>query len=186
MADALADTTRRLRASDVGALEEVMRALHPSLLRYAARLTQDSDAAYDVLQEAFIKLWHVRATLNPDLSLRALLYRIVSNLALNRNRMERRESAARAALPIEDAAPTPSPLDEADATLLGERISRWIAELPPRRQEAFRLSRFDGLSHDEIAHVMGLAPSTVTTHIMLALQHLRDRLHRYQTEGQGT
>lgn len=185
MADALADWTRRLRASDAAALNEVMSALHPPLLRYAVRLTNNRDAAYDVLQEAFIKLWQVRDTLDPELSLRAFLYRIVGNLALNHNRMKRRETAALAALPTEEDGQAPTPAEEVAAKQLGERIRQWIAELPPRRQEAFRLSRFDSLSHDEIAHVMDLAPSTVTTHIMLALQYLRDRLHAYQTEGQG-
>lgn len=184
MADALADLSRRLRASDTAALDEVMRALHPPLFRYAARLTNDGEAAYDVLQEAFIRLWQARASLDPALSLRAFLYRIVGNLALNHNRMERRETAVRAALPPETEAEGPTPGEEVDAERLGAKIEAWIAELPPRRQEAFRLSRFDGLRHDEIAHVMGLAPATVTTHIMLALQHLRDRLRAYQTEQQ--
>ncbi len=183
MADLLADWTRRLRASDAAALDEVMGALHPPLLRYAARLTSDRDAAYDVLQEAFIKLWQTRATLDPALSLRAFLYRVVYHLALNHNRMKRRESAAYAALPAQDESAAPGPAEALDAERLGAHIGRWIAELPPRRQEAFRLSRFDGLSHDEIAHVMGLSPATVTTHIMLALQYLRDRLHTYQIDG---
>lgn len=183
MADLFADWTRRLRASDSAALDDVMGVLHTPLLRYAAHLTGDRDSAYDVLQEAFIKLWQVRETLDPALSLRAFLYRIVYHLALNHNRMKRRETAALAALPPSDAGPAPAPGEVLDAERLGAQIERWIAELPPRRQQAFRLSRFDGLSHDEIAHVMGLSPNTVTTHIMLALQYLRDRLHAYQIDG---
>ena len=183
MTDALEDWAIRLRASDPEALSEVMNAWQTPLLRFALRLTHDEAAAYDVLQEAFIKLWQSRETIDPSRSLRSFLYRIVSNLALNHIRMKQREAAARAAMPPVSEAVDLTPGEVVDTKLLGERIHGWIREMPPRRQEAFRLSRFDGLSHEEISDVMGLSPATVTTHIMHALQFLRERLHSYQTEG---
>ena len=53
--------------------------------------------------------------------------------------------------------------------------------MPERRREAFRLSRYEGLSHEEIAPVMGLTPKTVNNHVVLALQHLRTRLRTYES-----
>ena len=185
MADAFADWTRRLRASETRALNELMEALHPVLLGYAVRITGDRDAAYDILQEAFIKLWRVRDTLDPERSLKALVYRIVYTLALNYNRGKKRETMTHATLPAESISGSPTPEEEMDARRLGERMSAWIDELPPRRQEAFRLSRFEGLSHEEIAQVMDLTPQTVTKHIMLALQFLRDRFRGYKASEQG-
>ena len=61
-------------------------------------------------------------------------------------------------------------------------LATWIAALPPRQREAFCLSRYEGLSHDEIAAVMDLAPKTVNNHIVLALQTLRQRLHRHDAD----
>ena len=157
--------------------------MHPVLLRYAARLTRDEDAAYDVVQDAFVKLWQVRETLDPERSMKALLYRIVRNLSLNYQRMKRHEATQRAALPDGEAAQTPTPEETYDAEVLGAHLRQWIDTLPPRRREAFELSRFESLSHDEIAQVMNLAPRTVTNHIMLALQYLRDRLRAFQASG---
>jgi RNA polymerase sigma-70 factor (ECF subfamily) len=185
MADAFADWTQRLRASDAGALNELMEAMHPVLLGYATRIAGERDAAYDILQEAFIKLWRVRSTLDPERSLKALIYRIVYTLALNDQRMKRRETMAHTTLQTEAETRVATPDEELDAGRLGERMSAWIGELPPRRQEAFRLSRFEGLSHEEIAEVMDLAPQTVTKHIMLALQFLRDRFRSYKASEQG-
>ncbi len=153
--------------------------MHPVLVRYALQVTRDQDAAYDVVQDAFIKLWNVRETLDPERSMKALLYLIVRNLALNYLRMKRHEEAKRAAMPVPDETSMPTPEETLDAAVLGTRLREWIAELPPRRREAFQLSRFEGLSHEEIAQVMDLAPRTVTNHIMLALQYLRDRLQAY-------
>ena len=44
------------------------------------------------------------------------------------------------------------------------------------------LSRYEGLSHSEIAQVMGLTPRTVNTHIVLALKDLRKRLGALQAD----
>ncbi len=65
--------------------------------------------------------------------------------------------------------------------MLGTRIHQWISELPPRQREAFQLSRYEGLSHQEIAQVMDLTSRTVSNHIMLALVYLRKRLHALES-----
>ncbi|MBT6597860.1 MAG: sigma-70 family RNA polymerase sigma factor, partial [Bacteroidetes Order II. Incertae sedis bacterium] len=69
-----------------------------------------------------------------------------------------------------------------DAERLEQKLREWIEEMPSRRREAFMLSRFEGLSHEEIAALMNLAPKTVNNHIVLALQHIRSKLDRYKTE----
>ena len=185
MVDVFTDWTRRLRASDEKALDELMHQMHPVLLRYSTQMVGDRDAAYDILQEAFITIWGNRNTLDADKSLKALLYRIVYTRSLNYNRMKRREHDAHSALATENSPEQASLAEQVDAQRLGEMMHRWIAELPPRRQEAFRLSRFEGLSHQEIATVMNLSAQTVTKHIQQALQFLRDQLKTYQAMGEG-
>lgn len=183
MVDPFPAWSRRLRASDPTACTEVFNAMHTPLLRYALQQTREETAAYDVVQEAFIKLWQVRETLDPERSMKALLYCIVRNLSLNDHRMKRHEPIEQTALPVPDPAAASTPEEVFDAEVLGTHLRRWIDALPPRRREAFQLSRFEGLSHQEIAQVMNLTPRTVTNHIMLALQHLRDRLHAFQASG---
>lgn len=183
MVDAFTDWTIRLKASDEKALDELMRFMHPTLLRYTVQIVGNRDVAYDILQEAFIKIWDIRDTLDADRSLKALLYRVVYTRGLNHKRMESRAPDLQATI-ADPAEAAPAYIsEEIDAKKLGELIHGWIAELPPRRQEAFRLSRFEGLSHHEIATVMNLSAQTVTKHIMLALQFLRDQLNTYQATG---
>ena len=157
--------------------------MHTALLRYALRLTHDEDAAYDVVQEAFVKVWQIRERLDPARSLKALLYRIVRNLSLTYQRNKHREAMQHEALPTPDPDAVPTAEDLFDAEVLGTHLRQWIQTLPPRRREACQLSRFEGLSHEEIAHVMNLTPRTVTNHIMLALQYLRQRLRAFQASG---
>jgi RNA polymerase sigma-70 factor (ECF subfamily) len=168
---------RALAASDAEAFERLFRHLHGPLLRYAATLT-DPDDADDVVQDAFVRVWNNRQRLDPNRSLRALLYQIVRNLAFNRGR-DRRLHDEKHAQMSNLVSPPDAPDAVADGARLDALLGRWIAALPPRQREALALSRFDGLSHDEIATAMGVSPRTVNNHLVAALKTLRDHIHRY-------
>jgi RNA polymerase sigma-70 factor (ECF subfamily) len=171
---------RRLASDDAGALKELFDATYEPLWRSVMRLVGDESAARDLAQDAFVRVWDRRATLDPTLSLRALLYRTVRNLALNQLRDEQTRRQLLADPGVGALAVRPQEPDAADqhveATELADRLAQFIKELPPRQREALRLSRFDGLSHQEIADVMGCAPRTVNNHLVRALEQLRARL----------
>lgn len=170
--------SRRLRASDREACTELFDAMHAPLLRYAARLTSEA-MAYDAVQEAFVSLWRMRASIDPDRSLKSLLYTLVRNEALNQRRsMRRREDRHEEYSP---SSHPPSPNERLEAQAMRDRLRQWIDDLPERQREAFRLSRFDDLTHDEIADVMGITTRTVTNHVTKALQTLRDRLRNHHS-----
>jgi RNA polymerase sigma-70 factor (ECF subfamily) len=178
---AYADLCRRIRAGQEAALSELFEQASPALLRYARGLTGREDFAQDAVQHAFIQVWKERGTLRPDRSLKALLYTTVRHRALKqmRNKNTRSELATEN---LGGSATRPSPAETTDAGMLGTRIHDWIGELPERRREAFRLSRFDQLSYREIAEVMDVSVRTVESHVRHALQHLRDRLETFEPE----
>lgn len=174
--------SRRLRRSDQAAYTEVFQAMYDPLYRYAWTFTHDQDAAYDVLQDVFMKLWKVRGRLDPDRSLKALLYQMVRNTALNHARHTKRHAADALDDLLYEPSTTPEPATDLDAAALDDLMRAWIEELPERRREAFMLSRYQGLSHAEIADVMNLTSKTVNNHIVLALQHLRSRLATHKPD----
>lgn len=162
----------------------IFRAFHERLVAYAAGfVTEDSDSAGDLVQDAFVRIWEGRARLDPERSFRGLLYQTVRNLALNRSR-DVRNRAALMAERYEPPGRAPAPPDaELEATLLAARLEEWIDGLPPRQREALRLSRFDGLDHREIADVMGCSPRTVNNHLVQALRTLRGRFAAVAPDG---
>jgi RNA polymerase sigma-70 factor (ECF subfamily) len=174
--DALASLTPRLAAGDSAAMAEVFERLHDPLVRYAAGLLRDDAAARDVVQDAFVRLWGYRDELDPAQSVRPFLFRTVRNLVLNQVRDARR----RAELLAEHDAPLawrdPGPEAIASANDLQATLQALIDALPPRQREALVLSRFDGLSHAEVAEVMGCSARTVNNHLVRALETLRSRL----------
>ena len=168
--------------ADAASYAELFDATYDALHRYAMFITHDSISASDILQDVFLKLWQVRHTIDPDRSLKALMYQMVRNYALNHERQKKRHAA--------EAIEADSPSvgfdnlndERLDAEKLEQKLLEWIEDMPGRRREAFMLSRFEGLSHEEIAALMDLAPKTVNNHIVLALQHIRSKLDRYRNK----
>ena len=169
-----------LLRSDATSYAELFDASYDALHRYALYITHDPAAASDILQDVYLKLWQVRETIDPERSLRALMYQMVRNYALNHERQRKRHAAEAIEADHPSVGFDSVNDDELDAAVLKEQLQVWIEEMPQRRREAFMLSRFEGLSHEEIASLMDLAPKTVNNHIVLALQHIRSKLEAFK------
>ncbi|MEM1093267.1 MAG: sigma-70 family RNA polymerase sigma factor [Bacteroidota bacterium] len=165
-----------LREANTEAFDALYGSLSEPLLRYAWALTRDQDAIYDIIQEAFLKLWQKRAELDPDLPIRAWMFRVVRNLAYKTHRTRRIRSEV--ALDI-DPARGDTPESSYRGQELDHLIHRWVDEMPPRRREVFQLSRVGGLSHHEIAETLAISSKTVNNHLVEGLRFLRIKLRSH-------
>ena len=170
---------RRIARGDARAFESLFRALHPPLIRFAGSLGESAAVADDLVQEAFVRLWDRRARLDPARSVRALLYRTVRNLALNQMRDHASRQEKLAGLAADAPSPVLQPDALAEAAGTQARLHAWVDALPDRQREALRLTRFEGLSHEEAAEVMGVSPRTVNNHLVRALRTLRHQMDRF-------
>ena len=145
-------------------------------------ITRDTDASSDILQDVYLKLWRVRTTIDPERSLKALMYQMVRNYALNHERQKKRHAAESIDADSPSVGFDNMDDERLDADRLQRNLNLWIEDMPDRRREAFMLSRYEKLSHEEISILMDLAPKTVNNHIVLALQYLRKKLDSFQSE----
>lgn len=176
--DAFAEWSKRLAGSEMDAhqaFKEVFDMMHVALISFSwRRYTKSQAQSQDIVQNVMLKLWEIRKNLDPNRSLKSLLYTMVKNLSLNAIRD--RHPAQELDPEIMEDPVSQSPDDELDYQMRKKLLYRYISELPQRRREAFTLSRFEGLTHEEIAGIMGLTARTVNTHITLALRDLRGRM----------
>lgn len=164
-----------LRAGDDAAYDAVFRAWYAPLVRVAAALLQDNDAAEEVAQDVMHELWRRRRLLDASLSLRAYLLRSVRNRSLNhlRHLRVRRQTAGS----VESLYDAPTVADQPIAAKeLAEAAAKAVQELPPRCREVFELSRVHGLRYAEIAATLDISEKTVEAQIGKALRILRERL----------
>ncbi len=173
---------RKISESDHEAFDSFFRSMYPRLVHFALRYIHRKSVASDIVQDAFVKLWERRQQIDPSRSIKAYIYRIVKNNSLNYIRDHSEDIVGLELLnngqltSVQDV----ELHDESDP--LSERLKEWIDELPERQKEAFELSRFEGLEHDEIAGVMNISSNTVNNHIVTALKQLRARYELYQQE----
>jgi RNA polymerase sigma-70 factor (ECF subfamily) len=143
--------------------------------RLAYRYLQSREAAEDVVQDAFIKLWQSPALWQPEKNSKftTWFYRIVVNLCLDLRKRK-----------------TPGPLDDG-MQLIDERepmeekmiraqeqkmLEKEIAALPERQRMALNLCFDEGLSNQEAAEIMGINLKALQSLIMRAKTTLKTRL----------
>lgn len=145
------------------------------LLSFVRGLVGSHSTAEDLVHQAFANL--LSSSGQESRTNAAYVTQTVRNLALNHirdlKRRQRFEVADHDVSLIADAAPTP----EITAVHRDElrRLLTAIYELPPRRRDAFVLSRIEGLTYREVGVRMGIARSSVITHVLAAVHDL-DRL----------
>lgn len=179
----LATLCRRLKASDRDAFERVFRRLHDRIFRYIRTLTKSEGTARDITQDVFVRLWEAREGLDPTRSLEAYVYRMARNRVYNHQRNRRTRANKHAHMQAATDAPERSPQlpdSKLNADVLESNMQAWIGELPDRQREALTLSRFEGLSHQEVAAIMDISPRTVNNHIVSALKTLRARIRAFE------
>lgn len=144
---------------DEATLKEAYRAWAPVVYRRALQLLRDVDEALDVTQDVFERLVEGR---QKDAEGRALLlwmYRVTTNLCLNRIRDTRR----RAALLVTHAGAVPSgsPGMSAARVDAARTITRIAENAPERELRAAIYCHVDGMTQDEAAELLGVTSRTI-------------------------
>ncbi len=135
----------------------------------------NADAAEDVVQEVFVKIWETHEFLREDDHFKGLLFIITRNLVFNRHRKNLNEDFYKVTVlaALEEAYDVE---EEIDARDLREYMDRLIDELPPRRREIFNLSRKEQKSYKEIAFLLNISEKTVENQIREALKYLKKNM----------
>ena len=152
-----------------------------ALRRYAQRIVRSREAAEDLVQDVFLRLWRARHRLEFGTGARAYLYLATRTRALNHLRRERNEeqrrrmSALDGIMTIEPAlAPESDP--PATAEHIVRAIERALETMPPRQRQVAALRLRHQLRTREIAARLGISARTVEVHIARATKTLRELL----------
>ena len=141
-------------------------------------MAKSKTMAEDIAQDVFLSLWENRQKISGVQNVKAFLNTVTKFTVLKRLRRIKVEEAFkqyqayRSFLNIEFA-------NQEDMLMLkhiNNSIQKGISELPPQQQRVFKLSREQGLSHQEIGETIGVSKKTVKDYIVRSLAFLRQRL----------
>lgn len=173
------------RKGDESGFENIFRHYQVALFNLARYLLGDADEAEDVVQQAFIKVFHALPKMREPGALEYWLKRIVHNASMDALRKRRR----RAESPLGDAVMRRRPVatrgPESDALLGEERqmLQKALQKMTPRYRALILMREFDGMSYDEIGAVTGEPLTTVRVALFRARAQLRELLRQAVEEG---
>ena len=165
------ELTEAIKASDADAFKTLYHRYYKALYRLLWRRTRDDEVCKDIGQEVFIRVWTTRHKLDSNRSIKAYLYRIANNLAIDHQRKKSTQMAHLSASRLQE--PLSFPEDDIG---LREQILAAIDALPQPLQLVLTLNRFDGLKYGEIAEVLDISIKTVESRMSKALKILRNKL----------
>ena len=159
--------------------ESAFQAHYVELCEYVLRFVGSAEAAQDLVQDLFLRLWDSRGPRDASRLTRPYLYVAARNRALKYLRHRRVVAAWIARAACEEIPPSDTPEDLCLRGELDEAVQQAIAELPARCRAIFVLRRREQLSYREIATRLGVSLGTVKSQMWRATLRLRARLAPY-------
>jgi RNA polymerase sigma-70 factor (ECF subfamily) len=132
----------------------------------------NEEKAYDVVQEAFVKLWENCAKVRPEKA-KSYVYTVANNLYLNVIKAEK--------VRLKYANQSNDTSNESPEFLLEEKeykekLDKALNSLPENQRTTFLLNRIDGKKYAEIAEMEGVSVKAIEKRMHLALKALREQI----------
>ncbi len=154
------------------AFDLVVEKYRERLYRIAYRILRDHDEAWDVSQETLIRAYQKIDAWDGGARFYTWLYRIATNLAIDRHRRKGRESRAYEAYDPQ-VSTEPTAFERLVKQEQLQHMERAVATLPPGQRAVLVLRHYEGLSLQEIADVRGRALGTIKSTLFQAFRNLK-------------
>jgi len=157
---------------NVERMSELYQRRHRSLFRFFFRLTGKQTAAEDLVHDVFVRMIRYKHTYTGGDSFDAWMYRIARNAFADQAKKHRLETPAEGQELEVAESNRPDPFEtysrQQDLVLL----HRAMRELPDEKRELIVLSRFQGLSYEQIGQIVGAETGTVKVRVFRAMKEM--------------
>lgn len=180
---------RRAQAGDLDAYDTLVRRHQSRVYSAVYHLTSNHEDANDLTQVAFIKAFRVLKTFKGDSSFFTWVYRIAVNRTLNFLKQRRNRKPHLSLDDLDFNAETDpdvvafvsenNPRREATLSELQRILNVALQKLSERHRLVVTMHDIQGMTHEEIAKVLGCSVGTVRSRLFYARQQLQGHLSDY-------
>ncbi|WP_026769875.1 RNA polymerase sigma factor [Asinibacterium sp. OR53] len=151
----------------------VLKSRHTHVFRFFYKKTGDVEAAKELTQQCFIRLWEYRQSLSESYTFERQLFAIAKSVLSNYLKKEKTFSDFKIRFTAKQDEETPADhyFEQQDF------IHTAFEQLTPIQRQILNLKFVDGLTNKEISHQLSLSIKTVEWHISNAYGYLRKLVH---------
>jgi len=167
---------------DRNALHELMRRHEARVRRLAYRYTGSDDAAAELVQDVFFKIYTSAGSYSPQARFTTWLYRITANHCLNYIRDSRNNPLQQLADPLDAAGPKAGPvtlgtqLSALEKNEQALRVRQAVDSLPERQRLAILLLRFEDMSYRDASDALSCSVSALEALVHRGFEALKKQL----------
>lgn len=174
---------RLIAGDDEIAFRELFERYSDNIYGVALAYTKLADAAEEIVQDVFVKIWMNRHKLLQVERFDDYLFIVARNYILNYLRNNKKNKLFTAQLSQHFGEHSITPEDEFLVKESQKLIEQAIAALPPQQQLVYQLRRKQELSLDEIAGQMNISRNTARNHLTQALKHIKEYLKTHSGDA---
>jgi RNA polymerase sigma-70 factor (ECF subfamily) len=179
----------RVKAGDDSAFDYLVQKYRRPILNFMYRMAHNSAAAEDMAQEVFLRVYRSRQNYEASAKFTTWLYRIASNLAVNRARDTRHERPEVTVSLDEKDQNTGLTMDLPDDSVSAEEaivrrerlaaIRQRVQALPERQRMAVIMHKYQQMDYRQIAEILKLSESAIKSLLFRAYETLREQLKEF-------
>lgn len=166
-----------INLKDIDVFQQYYIRMYPELKYFIVQYIEDEEAADDLIQDLWLRLWEQDALFPNEQTLKAYLYRTLHNNAVNYLRTRMREQG-RNLLSKEWNEDSPDMLNRMIEAEFYVALNEVFAALTPTCKKVY-LESLKGKSQKEIAELMNISVNTVKKHINNANRYMKERLKKF-------
>lgn len=174
---------KELKKGEHAAFEVLFERYSKPLYQFSLSYLKSKEAAEDIVQEAFLKIWNNRKEIKTDTSFQAYLFTIALNAVRKYFNKLSRVNELKHDLLIDFSGKKPEFDERSDYQALLDKLDELIRQMPEKRREVFIKKKIEEKSLKEISEELHITTKTVEYHITEAMKFLKEEFEKLQIRG---
>ncbi len=177
------DLLKELKKGDHTAFEKIFEHYSKSLFQFSLSYLKSREAAEDIIQEVFFKIWTNRKEIKTDTSFRSYLFTITLNAIRKYFNKLSRVNELKHDLLSDFSGAKPGFDDRTGYQALLDKLDELIQQMPEKRREVFIKKKIEEKSLKEISEELNITTKTVEYHITESMKFLKSEFEKLRMQG---